>query len=93
LSDIEKHALLISGDSLPMHLALGLGVPTLSLFTCTSPWEIHGYGIQKKLVSPLLAEFFYQRKFDERGITSISVDTVYHSALELLADRYVGADL
>jgi ADP-heptose:LPS heptosyltransferase len=66
LCDVRNHRCLVGGDSLPMHLALGSGTPCVSLFTCTSPWEIHGYGIQKKLVSPLLEEFFYKRTFDAR---------------------------
>ena len=49
-----------------MHFALGTGTPCVSIFTCTSPWEIYDYGIQKKIVSPLLEEFFYKRGYDER---------------------------
>src|ERR1043166_4776000 len=56
LADVQGHRCLISGDSLPMHLALGSGVRCVSIFTCTSPWEIYGYGLLTKLVSPLLSE-------------------------------------
>jgi ADP-heptose:LPS heptosyltransferase len=76
LSDVRNHHCLVSGDSLPMHLALGTGTPCITLFTCTSPWEIYDYGIQKKIVSPLLEEFFYKRGYDERATTAISVDEV-----------------
>ena len=76
LSDVRNHRCLVSGDSLPMHLALGTGTPCITLFTCTSPWEIYDYGIQKKIVSPLLEEFFYKRGYDERATTAISVDEV-----------------
>src|SRR5439155_15908740 len=31
-----SHRCLVSGDSLPMHLALGSGVRCVSIFTCTS---------------------------------------------------------
>src|SRR5438477_1309972 len=51
LSDVRNHRCLVGGDSLPMHLALGTGTPCITLFTCTSPWEIYDYGIQKKIVS------------------------------------------
>ena len=44
-----------------MHFALGSGIPCVSILTCTSPWEIYEYGLQQKIVSPLLAEYFYQR--------------------------------
>ena len=52
LADVQGHRCLVSGDSLPMHLALGSGVRCVSIFTCTSPWEIYGYGLQEKIVSP-----------------------------------------
>ena len=48
ISDVRNHKCLLSGDSLPMHVALGSGVRCVSLFNCTSPWEIYDYGIQEK---------------------------------------------
>lgn len=77
LSDVRNHRCLVSGDTLPMHFALGTGVPCVSLFTCTSPWEIYDYGLQTKIISPLLEEFFYKRGCDERATTAISVDEVF----------------
>jgi heptosyltransferase-2 len=85
IGDIQSHKFLISGDTLPMHIALGSGVKCLSLFTCTSPWEIHDYGLQVKIVSPLLDEFFYKRTFDPRATTAISLDEVYEKAMRHLA--------
>src|SRR5688572_14527239 len=41
LGDVASHRCLVSGDSLPMHLALGTGTACVTLFNCTSPWEIH----------------------------------------------------
>jgi len=76
LADVQGHRCLVSGDSLPMHLAFGTGTRCVTLFTCTSPWEIYGYGLQTKIVSPLLEEFFYKRGYDERATTAISVDEV-----------------
>jgi hypothetical protein len=64
LADVRNHRCLVAGDSLPMHFALGSGVRCVTLFTCTSPWEIYDYGIQTKIVSPLLSEFFYKRGAD-----------------------------
>ena len=79
LADVRNHSCLVGGDSLPMHLALGLGRPCVTLFTCTSPWEIHDYGIQTKIVSPLLQEFFYKRGYAERATMAISVDEVLNA--------------
>jgi ADP-heptose:LPS heptosyltransferase len=84
LGDVSSHRCLVSGDSLPMHLALGTGTRCVSLFTCTSPWEIHDYGLQTKIVSPLLDQFFYQRGFDARATTAISVDEVFSAVMKQL---------
>jgi ADP-heptose:LPS heptosyltransferase len=82
LADVRGHRCLVSGDSLPMHLALGSGVKCVSIFTCTSPWEIYDYGLQTKLVSPLLSEFFYKRGFDPRATNAISLDEVLAATLK-----------
>jgi ADP-heptose:LPS heptosyltransferase len=84
LSDVRNHCCLVGGDSLPMHLALGTGTRCVTLFTCTSPWEIYDYGIQKKIVSPLLKEFFYQRGYDDRGTTAIGMDEVFEAVMAQL---------
>ena len=82
LSDVRNHSCLVGGDSLPMHFALGTAIPCVSLFTCTSPWEIYDYGVQTKIVSPLLEEFFYKRGYDERATMAISVDEVEAAVLK-----------
>jgi lipopolysaccharide heptosyltransferase II len=79
LCDVRNHRCLVSGDSLPMHFALGTATRCVTLFTCTSPWEIHDYGVQKKIVSPLLERFFYRRGYDERATTAIAVDEVLNA--------------
>lgn len=84
LGDVAGHRCLVGGDSLPMHLALGLGVRTVTIFNCTSPWEIHGYGIQTKLISPLIGDYFYKRDFDPRATTAISLNEVLAATHEQL---------
>jgi ADP-heptose:LPS heptosyltransferase len=84
LADVRNHCCLVGGDSLPMHLALGTDTRCVTLFTCTSPWEIYDYGIQKKLVSPLLKEFFYKRGYDKRATTAIAVDEVFGAVMTQL---------
>jgi hypothetical protein len=91
LADVQGHRCVVSGDSLPMHLALGSGVRCVSIFTCTSPWEIHGYGFQEKIVSPLLEEFFYKRGYDRRATTSISVEKVMDAVMAQLDALVVNA--
>ncbi len=76
LADVQGHRCLVSGDSLPMHLALGSNISCVTIFTCTSPWEIHEYGLQKKIISPRLEEFFYKRGWNEGATNAISLDQV-----------------
>ena len=84
LADVQGHRCLVSGDSLPMHLALGSGVRCVSIFTCTSPWEIYGYGLQEKIVSSLLGKFFYKRGYDRSATTAISVQRVMNAVMAQL---------
>src|SRR6201984_759801 len=81
---VRTTPLLRGGDSLPMHFALGTNTRCVSLFTCTSPWEIYDYGLQTKIVSPLLGDFFYQRGFDLRATTAISVEEVFDATIRQL---------
>jgi heptosyltransferase II len=84
LADVRNHRCLVGGDSLPMHFALGTGRQCVTLFNCTSPWEIHDYGLQTKLISPLLEEFFYKRDFDIRATTAITLKQVLGVVLSQL---------
>jgi heptosyltransferase II len=81
LADVRNHRCLVGGDSLPMHFALGTGTRCVTIFNCTSPWEIYDYGIQRKIVSPLLGEFFYKRENDRRATTAISLDEVFNAVM------------
>jgi heptosyltransferase-2 len=89
LADVQGHRCLVSGDSLPMHLALGSGVRCVSIFNCTSPWEIFGYGLQEKIVSPVLKEFFYQRGYNRSATTAISVEKVIDAVMAQLGSLVV----
>jgi heptosyltransferase II len=91
LADVQGHRCLVSGDSLPMHLALGSGVRCVSIFTCTSPWEIHGYGLQTKIISPFLEQFFYKRGHDRNATTAISVRKVMDAVMAQLDSFVVNA--
>lgn len=84
LADVQNHRCLVGGDTLPMHFALGTKTRCVSLFTCTSPWEIYDYGIQTKIVSPLLEQFFYKRGYDEGATTAITVDEVFQAVMTQL---------
>lgn len=76
ISEIYQCSFVVTGDTLAMHLALALEIPSLVIFTCTSPTEIYDYGILKKVVSPRLYEFFYKTTNDPEASTAISVEFV-----------------
>ncbi len=83
MADVRQHRLLITPDSLPMHIAIGFGIPTIAIFTCTSPWEIEEYGILTKVVSPKLEQYFYSREYSEDAVTSVP----YHEVLTLARQK------
>jgi len=87
LGDIQGHRCLVSGDSLPMHLALGSNVPCVTIFNCTSPWEIFDYGLLKKVISPRLNDFFYQRGLDTAGTKAVALADVVKAVLAQLEGR------
>ena len=70
---------------MPMHLALGVGTPCVTIFNCTSPWEIYDYGMQTKIISPLLGEFFYKRGYDKRATTAVDADKVLRAVMDKLS--------
>ena len=70
--------IMISGDTLALHISLALGKPTIGLFFCTSPDEIEGYNLLKKIVSPILYDFFPERmnEYSKELVNSISAEEV-----------------
>jgi len=76
---------LVSGDSLAMHIALGLRIPTVALFTCTSPTEIYGYGRMEKVISSQLHVAFYKQEYVSAAVNSICLADV-HKACRRIVD-------
>jgi len=68
----------VCSDSFALHLSLGLKKRTIGLFFCTSPNEVESYGLLKKVVSPLLYEFFPEKmnEFSPVLVNSITADEV-----------------
>jgi heptosyltransferase II len=74
--DINECEFVICGDTLAMHIALALGKKVVALFTCTSPYEIYGYGRLGKVISPLLERYFYQREYAPEPADAIATADV-----------------
>jgi heptosyltransferase II len=85
LGDINSHRLVVTPDSLPLHLALGLKKTTIGIFNCTSPWEIHPYGRLSRLVSPRLAEFFYVTDAVPEATLALPPDEVFAAIVSALS--------
>jgi len=62
--------LMISSDSLAMHLAIAQSVPTLAFFAPTSASEIDSFGICEKLISTAPDYCSYAKDCDNSSITA-----------------------
>ncbi len=81
INDISECGLIVTGDTLALHIALALKIKVIAIFTCTSPTEIHGYGRMVKVVSPLWKEAFYSREYIREAVDVVSLDSVYKAAI------------
>jgi len=82
--DVGACRLVVTGDSLAMHLAIAQQKPTVALFTCTSPAEIFDYGWLTKCVSLKLRNAWYKTKADKSLMDGLSVDAVFSAVLREL---------
>jgi ADP-heptose:LPS heptosyltransferase len=69
---------MVCADSFSLHISLALKKPTIGLFFCTSPNEVEGYNLLRKVCSDNLSEFFPERSdiYDENLTKSISSEKV-----------------
>ena len=67
---------IITGDSLALHLALGLKKNTVALFFCTPDWQVEDYDYLRKVKSPLLEKYFMDDRYIEELVSSISSNEV-----------------
>lgn len=79
---------LVTGDTLAMHLAIALGVPSVVLFGPSAPQEIELYGGGRKLVTPLDCAPCYRRSCDlsPSCMDAIAVEDVFDALRETLED-------
>jgi heptosyltransferase-2 len=65
IADVNSCRLVVTGDTLTMHVALALGKHVVAVFGPTSAPEIHGYGRLTKVVSPIECICCYLRTCDK----------------------------
>jgi len=82
--DLSECDLIITGDTLALHIALALGIKSVSIFTCTSPAEIYGYGRTLKVISPLLDKAFYSRRYIRDTVEAVSLESVYEAVKKMI---------
>lgn len=87
IKDVQKCEVVVSGDTLAMHVALALRKKAVAIFTCTSPQEIYDYGRLIKVVSPLWKKYFYRREFVSEAADAISLEAVMSAVLAQTAKR------
>lgn len=78
---IDKIGVLITSDSLALHLAAAQGTPFVSFFTATSAAEIDTFGIGSKLISSSKDYCSYKSNASNKEIYA---KDLYHCTLELL---------
>ncbi len=87
IRDVSACGCVVSGDTLALHIALALGIGVVGIFICTSPWEVHDYGLMRRIVSPRLAEAFYRTAYMPEAVGAISVQEVFSELMSLMAVR------
>jgi heptosyltransferase-2 len=81
IEDIQQCEVVVSGDTLAMHIALALRKKVVAIFTCTSPQEIYDYGRLVKVVSPLWKKYFYRREYVSEAADAIALRQVLDAVL------------
>ncbi len=84
LRDIGRCSVLVSGDTLAMHAALGFKRRAVAVFNCTSPLEIYGYGRLYRLVNQRLRENFYSRARPPRDFPHVPAAAALDKVLAAL---------
>ena len=84
LSDI-----LITSDSLAMHIASAIGVPTVAFFGPTSAAEIRLFASGEKMIAPMSCVSCYKQRCDIRPscMDKISTERIVEAAFSILAAR------
>lgn len=91
IRDISSCRVIVTGDTLAMHLALALHKPTVALFLCTSPAEIYSYGRLTKLVHPKLKSHWYDTRPAPNFWNGIPAEDVFVATLKAAAQSSAGS--
>ncbi|MFH1768609.1 MAG: glycosyltransferase family 9 protein [Candidatus Omnitrophota bacterium] len=86
---IGKCSLIITADTLAMHIAIALRVPTVVLFGPTCPQEIELYGRGVKIVTPKECAPCYRNKCDKKPncMDAIQIESILAAVKEVVSKR------
>jgi heptosyltransferase-2 len=89
IADVNGCGLVVTGDTLTMHVALALHKPVIAVFGPTSSPEIHGYGRLTKVVSPIECICCYLKTCDKSPncMDLIPLDLLHDTVRRCVADE------
>jgi len=84
---VNKCSLVITPDTLALHIAIALGRPVIALFGPTCPQEIDLYNLGRKIVTTIGCAPCYKNKCDKQlsCMDKISLDEINKAAKELIS--------
>ncbi len=85
---VRRAALVVAGDTGPLHLAAALERPVVGLYGPTDPARNGPYGTRSRVLRHASSQLDHSRHpVTEKGLLEITVDEVVTAALELLGVR------
>ncbi len=81
---VRHAALLVAGDTGPLHLAAACGTPVVGIFGATDPARNGPFGSACRVARVPDARTHYGRNVGREAISAVTVDTVFEAAKELL---------
>ena len=88
-SIISKCSMIVTGDTLAVHIAAALGIPTVAIFGNVSLAEIELYGIGKKVQTDMdcWGCYKYECEFKKTCMDRISAARVFEAIKELIKEK------
>ena len=84
---VREAALLVAGDTGPLHLAAACGTPVVAIFGPTDPARNGPFSPACRVVRAQDASTTYSRAADREAIRSVTVEQVFRATQELLRAR------
>ena len=91
IREIARCNLVVTGDTLALHIALALKKKVVAIFICTSPAEIYDYGRMTKIVSPQLERAFYRQDYIPEAIEAVTLKEVYQKVQAEICGMMLGS--